>query len=428
MEKIFKLSLLSSLLISSSAFSESYFTGSTNDSVVEAGDMIQILIPATGLFATWMYDDLEGAKQLTYSLGTTVLTVQGLKYVVGRNRPNNSAWNSFPSGHTAAAFSGASFLQSRYGASWGIPAYTAATFVGVSRIHGNRHYAGDVVAGAGTAFLINQFFVSPYQMEGVQFNAQKTDGGFAINVNVSNDAFDQEREVNKIQVFAKPLKHRIELGIGSNLSDSSGEAFADRYLDISDAVDEYQPFAYVNYQLSLENNNQLEIEFLPSETRRTGVVKEAFTVDGYTFNPGDEVLTAYQHWMLGSNVYKGFNSMNGFDFKVGLGMYVHRISFVAEDANTNDDTLSEEDWKAMVAGTVKGSYAITKKFSLLAKLQYHFWEDDSYQFAEAGINYAINSEWDIGLMYGYSETKLKDSVFNTEYSAELLTFTFANRF
>lgn len=410
------------------AFSDSYFTDSTSDSVVDAGDMIQILVPATGLFATWMYDDLEGAKQLTYSLGSTVATVHVLKVAIGRNRPDNSAWNSFPSGHTAAAFSGAAFLQTRYGAAWGIPAYTAASFVGLSRLYANKHYAGDVVSGAGTAFLINQFFVSPYQMDGVRFNAQKTSDGFAVGVTVSNDAFDQENDGNKIKVLKKPLKHRFELGIGSNLSDSSGQAFADQFLQSTDTVDEYQPFAYINYQYSLANYNELEIEFLPSETRRSGEVKEAFTVDGHTFNPGDEVFTAYQHWMLGSNVYKGFESMSGFDFKVGLGMYVHRFGFVAEDANTDDSTLSDEHWIAMVSGTAKGSYAITSNFSVLAKLQYQFWEDDSYLLAEAGINYAINRAWDVGVKYGYSETKLENAVFNSTYDADLLTLTFANRF
>ena len=113
----------------------------------------EIAVPVTGLVAAWLHDDGEGAKQLAYSFGTTIAIVHTGKFAVGRTRPNASNTASFPSGHTAAAFSGAAFLQSRYGSSWGIPGYIAASYVGASRIYGNRHYADDVVAGAGIAFL-----------------------------------------------------------------------------------------------------------------------------------------------------------------------------------------------------------------------------------------------------------------------------------
>ncbi|MEH6454056.1 MAG: phosphatase PAP2 family protein [Psychromonas sp.] len=428
MKKLLPFTVLPSLFFAPHVLSDSYFTGSTNDSFVEAGDMLTIMLPATGLFASWMYDDFEGTKQVVFSTATTQLIIEGTKQTVGRKRPNGSGWKSFPSGHAGGAFSGAAFLQSRYGAAWGIPAYSLATVAAVSRVHGNRHYVGDVVGGASIAFLVNQFFVSPYQAEGVKFSAEKTDDGYAVGVRVSNDAFDQERDKSNVTVFQKKLKHRFELGIGANLSDSSGQVFADRYLETTDVVDESQPFAYINYQYTLENFNELEIEFLPFETRRTGVVKEAFVVDGYTFNPGDEVYTAYQHAMLGSNVYKGFKPIYGFDYKVGLGMYVHRVGLVAEDANKDDSTVEEDHWRAMVSGTAKGNYSITDDFSLLAKFQYHFWEDDTYMLAEAGINYAINHEWDVGFKYGYSESKFKDANFSAEYDADTLVLTFANRF
>lgn len=70
---------------------------SVNDEYVEAGDALQILIPATGLFATWLYDDPEGAKQLALSVGATQVIVHGTKNLVGRARPNSSSRQSFPS-------------------------------------------------------------------------------------------------------------------------------------------------------------------------------------------------------------------------------------------------------------------------------------------------------------------------------------------
>lgn len=38
---------------------------SIDDGFVEAGDILVIAIPATGYLASWLYDDFEGAKQLT---------------------------------------------------------------------------------------------------------------------------------------------------------------------------------------------------------------------------------------------------------------------------------------------------------------------------------------------------------------------------
>jgi len=77
-------------------------------------------------------------------------TVNGLKYSVGRLRPDGSRRNSFPSGHTATAFMTATMLHKEYGwrSPWfSIGGYTAAAVTGISRILNNRHWLSDVIAG-----------------------------------------------------------------------------------------------------------------------------------------------------------------------------------------------------------------------------------------------------------------------------------------
>lgn len=86
-----------------------------------------------------------------FSAGIMAGAVNGIKYSVGRLRPDGSRYNSFPSGHTATAFMTASMLHKEYG--WRSPlfsigGYTAAAVTGVSRICNNRHWLSDVVAGA----------------------------------------------------------------------------------------------------------------------------------------------------------------------------------------------------------------------------------------------------------------------------------------
>lgn len=76
--------------------------------------------------------------------------VNGMKYSVDRTRPNGGH-GSFPSGHTATAFMGATLLAHEYGHRnvWiPISGYTVATATGVLRILNNRHYVSDVLVGA----------------------------------------------------------------------------------------------------------------------------------------------------------------------------------------------------------------------------------------------------------------------------------------
>lgn len=86
----------------------------------------------------------------------TLATVYGLKYTVGEARPDTGKKNSFPSGHTAQAFTAASILSKEYGykSIWiSIGAYSAATTVGAFRMLNNRHWISDVLVGAGIGIL-----------------------------------------------------------------------------------------------------------------------------------------------------------------------------------------------------------------------------------------------------------------------------------
>ncbi|HIW97695.1 MAG TPA: phosphatase PAP2 family protein [Candidatus Tidjanibacter gallistercoris] len=78
--------------------------------------------------------------------------VNTMKFAIPVLRPDGSAWNSFPSGHTATAFTGAHLLFREYRSvsPWiGVAGYAAAAATGVMRILNRRHWLSDVVTGAG---------------------------------------------------------------------------------------------------------------------------------------------------------------------------------------------------------------------------------------------------------------------------------------
>lgn len=103
-----------------------------------------------------------------YALSNTLMshTVAKMKTRFGKLRPDGSNNRSFPSGHTATAFSAAEFMRLEYkGQSpiYGIAAYAIAATTGGLRIYHNNHWFSDVVAGAGIGILSTQvsYFVYP---------------------------------------------------------------------------------------------------------------------------------------------------------------------------------------------------------------------------------------------------------------------------
>jgi membrane-associated phospholipid phosphatase len=95
-------------------------------------------------------------KDRTMILLMTQLFAQGtvfsLKSMTHTLRPDGSAYNSFPSGHTAEAFANAEFMRMEYKdvSPWyGVAGYAVATATGMLRMYNNKHWMNDVVAGAG---------------------------------------------------------------------------------------------------------------------------------------------------------------------------------------------------------------------------------------------------------------------------------------
>lgn len=78
----------------------------------------------------------------------------GVKYIVGRERPDHSSNDSFPSGHTAQTFASATVVARYFGLPKAVPAFGVATYIALSRLNQNRHFLSDVTFGAGIGIAV----------------------------------------------------------------------------------------------------------------------------------------------------------------------------------------------------------------------------------------------------------------------------------
>jgi len=157
-------------------------TGSAADIFREFGDSKNIIFGSLAAYAlaetldsTGVLDARREKSAALLSLESFLLTqgiVTGMKYVTGRNRPEdtNDAFDfegptkgdvnaSFPSGHAGSAFAVASVLSETYGEDnpW-VPylAYTVATGAALARVDDNRHWFSDVFVGGAIGYFVGQ--------------------------------------------------------------------------------------------------------------------------------------------------------------------------------------------------------------------------------------------------------------------------------
>ncbi len=107
------------------------------------------------------FESTHGYKQMIANLTVSNLLVGGVIFIAKKSandlRPDGSANNSFPSGHTATAFNNATllFLEYRKSNIWyASSGFLFATATGALRVANNRHWSGDVFAGAGIGMSI----------------------------------------------------------------------------------------------------------------------------------------------------------------------------------------------------------------------------------------------------------------------------------
>lgn len=127
-----------------------------------ASDIGVIGLGAVALGGPVVGGDWPGFWQAGASVAAGTGVAMGLKQLVHEQRPDGSGNDSFPSGHTAIAFSAAATMHRRYGWEVGVPATLVAAFVGVARVKADKHHWYDVVAGAAIGEVSGMLITRPF--------------------------------------------------------------------------------------------------------------------------------------------------------------------------------------------------------------------------------------------------------------------------
>lgn len=131
------------------------FRHSYDDYLQYAPGVLTYALKAFGVEGRSSWGRLVTSTAISSSI--MAVSVNSLKYTVRRPRPDNSANNSFPSGHAAMSFTLATWLHKEYGVTrsplYSIFGYATATTIAISRVMNNKHWLSDVLTGAGIGIL-----------------------------------------------------------------------------------------------------------------------------------------------------------------------------------------------------------------------------------------------------------------------------------
>ena len=177
-------------------------------------------VMATGLKIAGVEGRSDWGRYLTstaMSYGIMALFVNSIKYTAKEMRPDGSTRNSWPSGHTATAFVGATILHKEYGLTrspwYSVAGYGVATATGVMRVLNNRHWVSDVLSGAGVGIISGEL---AYAMSDLIFKGKGLLRGDAIS----------ERSIIDHPSF---FSISMGLGLGSQSLDFGAETMSDAH-------------------------------------------------------------------------------------------------------------------------------------------------------------------------------------------------------
>lgn len=304
------------------------------DDVESLGDLTQYLLPGAAWGSTWLGHDGAGALQYTAQFGVGTLTTYGLKYAVDKCTPSADDHDSFPSAHTQAAFSGASFIHRRWGPRWGVPAYVLAGFTGLSRVKAERHYLDDVISGMSIALISGWTFVSPIE-DRVVVNPILVDRGAGISIGIRGET-SASPFVGPSTGVEHPWSYTWEVGTGEvernaiRTPGSGGDEIDFRFRERSNPV----VTSNLEIERRLGSRHEASMRLAPFEIREEEQFADQVEMGGVVFDPSEILETRFLGYDWRTRWRYRVDSSRWLRFKAGAG--VDLLSIRSELTVTHD--------------------------------------------------------------------------------------------
>ena len=391
----------------------------------DAGDILQIAIPVSALAGTYVVDDKDGRSMLVKGFALNTVVVHTTKFSVEKWRPKGQNPESFPSGHTAAAFGGAAFIQTRYGYEYGIPAYALAGFVGYSRIISENHYADDVLAAASLAMMSNWAFTEPL-VDDVTLSASQTKDGVKIALNfpiaTKNQISEPPRQIKSIN-FDPDVRFIFEFGavwmhkneIKSSSPDGDTIDF-DTYAGTADPTTSIRS----GFEFYLDKKNEVFIQFSPYEMRVIGNLSRDTNFDGHTYlaSTTDNTFMAYRwneyrtRWR-----YKLIDNKD-FLFKLGLGVSISDNEVELSELTGSQTTSTISSLVVLPIGHIHTGLKVGTQSELYAEIDAGAIANEYILDTTIQYKYKLSKHWDIAAGYRYQSMRIDSSGLYNHFSSD----------
>jgi membrane-associated phospholipid phosphatase len=385
---------------------------SSDDAIEKAGDFFRIALPAIAFGSTFFIGapdssmwDREGTKQAVYSIGTTLVITYILKESAKKLRPNQTARNSFPSGHSSAAFSGAAFIGERYGWKWGIPAYSAAIFTAYSRVRSDWHFADDVLAGASIAMMSTWAWVTPHHS--LKVLPIIIDDGLGLNVTLKSG----ESVENSIGGFRPNYRYTFAFGPAYlGINEVTAPSKTGTTFDLADFEKRDDPTttAAVSLAKFLDKRNEIVFYYSPFESRDNGTFSEPVSFAGKVF-PADSVI--HSSWGLHDIRIRWSNTvLSSLSWGINLGaglLFQHLIVELETDGGSVKAAV--KDIVLLPLAHVIINYNFSDKLSLIIGgdgiVLPNEWMVDTGIY----LNYMLDQNWDITAGYQFYDREIDNA-------------------
>lgn len=387
----------------------------SSEDIEKVGDLTQILVPLGALTGSLLAKDWQGAKQMTGTFVTSIGTVSMFKVVVEKWRPNVSNPQSFPSGHTAGAFSGAAYLDMRYGWEFGLPAYLIAGFTGYSRVQAQKHFADDVISGMSVSILSAAMWTSPFGEKATikPIVGTNADGGksFGVLFNITGpDGHRSKQEQN--WDFVAEWRYQWEFGAAwetQNLIQSpSGTGSLFDYSEFT-AITNPTMTAQVSVESFLGKDKRHEIlfRFFPYERRDSGSFTQATTVGGQVIPANTPWFGAYVQYEIRLRWRYELLPDSNWNLKAGAGVSIQDTSI---EIATATQYTKGEDTGIIPIVHLHASVDLSREWRLFAEVDgLAVASDDYFIDATAQVQWRFHPRWDLSFGYRYYATAFDES-------------------